>query len=417
MRNVLLSISAASVAFASLLLPSTASVVIPSMSPASSDEFANSVGVDTHFNYPGTPYTDRFPIVANDLIALGVRHIRDGGPGYSRPQTLSFLGQRGVMHSLSFPIDTTAQQIIGTLNANAPYVDLVEPQNELDVRSRDHPNWATEWRDEQRLLYATVRSDPKNFAIKVGGAAVGHYVNAAELGSLDQYEDVGTMHQYPCDLNPGDTQANVSLPSAMRFQRQVNVSKPIWTTEIGYADDLPDGRCALPDSVIAKYDPRTIAERWLSGQRRTYFYQFADMGAVHGYDAMGLVNTNGDPKPQYKALQSMLRLVTDLGATVRPNPLGYSVTGETDNVAQLLLQKRDKTYLLLLWLEVPSWDSRSKTPIRVEPQKVTISLSSAPQSVTRYAYATDWTLQKFPMRAAKAIETTVSDSISFVEIR
>jgi hypothetical protein len=409
-----------SIAIALVLLlgaPSASSEQIGAMDPTASDAFADSIGVDTHFNYPGTPYTVMFPAISADLIGSGIRHIRDGAPKYSRPATLAYLGQHGVKHSLGFLVGTTSEEIEATIKSNAPYVDFVEPQNELDVRARAVPDWVNRWRSEQELLYKTVRSNPENAGITVVGPAIGHYANAAELGPMDQFEDVGSMHQYPCNVNPGDVRSNVGFAKVLIFQRLIHTTRPIWTTEIGYPDDLPDGRCALTDGVIAKYDTRTLAERWLAHQPRTYFYQFSDMGNVRGYDSMGFVTTNGTPKPQYRALQSLLRLVADPGPPFAPTSMKYSLTGQTDNVHQLLLEKRDKSYLLLLWLEVPSWDSVARTPRDVPMQTVRINLSAIPKRAEQFAYGPDWAFQKTTLVPSNAVDVSVTDSISIVTLR
>src|SRR5580698_8705916 len=43
-----------------------------------SAEFADSVGVNTHFTQPGTYYATHFEAVKARLLELGARHIRDG---------------------------------------------------------------------------------------------------------------------------------------------------------------------------------------------------------------------------------------------------------------------------------------------------------------------------------------------------
>jgi hypothetical protein len=387
------------------------------MAPAPADAFVDSAGAVTHFNYGGTPYVDSFTTVANALVASGIRHVRDGEPGDLHPQALTYLGRRGVRHSVLYPIDTTRDQIVTALRAYAPYVDFVEPANEWDIKGRNIPNWAEQWRDEQRLLYTTVRSDPANAAITIVGPAPGRLGLAATLGSLDQYEDVGALHHYPCSLNPGASHNSVSFPAVLAQVRHITVDKPIWTTEVGYADDAADMRCGLPDAVIAKYDPRLLAERWLAGERRTYFYQFADMDGARGYNSMGFVTVEGAPKPQYAALASMLHLLTDPGSRPDLLPLAYGLAGDTDNVHQLLLEKHGRTYVLMLWLEVPSWNPFTRTTIAVAPQTVRLTLPAAPVRAVRYAYTSDWNLAPHDVPAQKTLDLPVDDSISFVELQ
>ena len=69
------------------LLFSVASSVfsVPSTTLAQSDHpaksaaaFVDSIGVNTHFTYPDTPYLCSFPQAKQKLLDLGVSHIRDG---------------------------------------------------------------------------------------------------------------------------------------------------------------------------------------------------------------------------------------------------------------------------------------------------------------------------------------------------
>jgi hypothetical protein len=395
----------------------TAVAQVPAaVQPSRAGDFVDSVGVNTHFNYPGTPYTDRFPTVAAALLRSGIKHIRDGGLRYSRQRVMTYLGQLGIKHSLGFPAEVTAADIRTGLRENSPYVDYVEPQNELDL-SKNHPNWAQDWRNEQQLLFTTVRADPANASIVVVGPALGHFRDASVLGPIDEFEDVGAMHHYPCSVNPGDMQAKVGFANVMTEVRRVHVTKPVWTTEIGYEDDLPGGRCALADTVIAKYDTRTLTERWLAGQPRTYFYQFADMPKLTGYDAMGFVRLDGTPKPQYTAMQSLLLLLADSDRTFQPSPLSMSLSGATSNVHQLLLQKGDGRYLLLLWLEVPGWDATAQAPVNVPTQRVVVNLASLPRGVIDYVYSPNWTYRQNVLHPSTAIEVPVNDAISVLELR
>ncbi len=394
----------------------TAVAQVPAIRPSRAGDFVDSIGVDTHFNYPGTPYTEQNSAVVEALLNSGIKHIRDGGLRYSRQRVLTYLGAHGITHSLGFPVGTTAAQIEAGLRNNSPYVDYVEPQNELDL-NKNHPNWATEWRDEQQLIYKTVRADPANSNIVVVGPALGHFRDAPELGPIDEFEDVGSMHHYPCSNNPGESESKVSFAAVMTKVRLVHVNKPIWTTEIGYEDDLSTGKCALPDAVIAKYNGRTLAERWTAGQTRTYFYQFSDMSKLTGYDAMGFVNLDGSPKPQYMAMQSLLQVLADPSRAFEPKSLAYSLTGETSNVHQLLLEKHDGSFFLLLWLEVPGWNAATQTPLNVAVQHVKINVALAPKEAIDFSYAPNWTYRKQSLPVASSIEVPVSDAISVVELR
>src|SRR5262245_26276584 len=44
----------------------------------SAASFVDSIGVNVHFSNPRTAYVTRYPEVKQKLLALGVRHLRDG---------------------------------------------------------------------------------------------------------------------------------------------------------------------------------------------------------------------------------------------------------------------------------------------------------------------------------------------------
>jgi len=383
------------------------------MPPASADAFVDSIGADSHFNYGGTSYTTNAATVGAALISSGIRHLRDGEPQDNYASELAYLGANGIKHSVFFPVTTTAAQITATLMLYAPYVDFVEPQNEYD-RSGD-PNWAAALQAEQQLLYTTVQSNPAFAGIKVLGPSFARPADAASVGPLDQFEDAGNLHNYTCNLNPGTT-TSIGISALSALIRGATATKPIWTTEVGYEDDLGVSTCALSDATIAKYVPRTIAERWLAGEPRTYFYQFADMAPSTGYNAMGLVTAAGAPKPQYTALASLIGRLADPGPSFATAPLGYTLAGNTQDVHQILLEKRNGNYFLLVWLEKPSWNPATQTPIAVVPQTVQIVLAATPTVVSVGTFDSRWALSEQVLNPSSTILVKVTDSITFVKI-
>ena len=393
---------------------STLSTVVPSRA----DAFVDSVGVDTHFNYGQSSYRSSFAAIRDALINSGIRHIRDGGFGYSNPSALAALGQAGIKHSASFPVTVTAAQITATLESYGygPNVDFVEPQNEYDEASNGDPNWAAELISEQHVLYSTVRSNPAFASIAILGPSFGHPWDASAVGSLDAYEDAGNEHDYTCNYNPGTT-LGAGIGPITNLLRASTQTKPIWTTEVGYADNATNWGCAATDATIAKYDPRVIADRWVAGEPRTYFYQFADTAPGLNYDSMGLVTQSGRAKPQYTALRSMLSLLTDRGENSEATPLTYGIGGNTSNLQQLLLQKRDGSYYLMLWLEEPGWNPSTSSAVRNEMQNVSLTLANAPTSVTAYTYGSNWTLPATKLHPSKTLTIAVSDAITFVRLQ
>ena len=58
----------------------------------------------------------------------------------------------------------------------------------------------------------------------------------------------------------------------------------------------------------------------------------------------------------------------------------YTIGGNVSNLDHLLMQKRNGTYYLALWVEVPSWNALTNTDITAPPQTVTIALPASTQT-------------------------------------
>jgi len=384
--------------------------------PTQADELADSVGFNTHFNFANMSYVLEYPAVSAALLASGVRHIRDGASNASNNvpylHRLAALGAAGIDHSDQIYLTATAQQIRASLAAYAPYVRFVEPMNEYDTY-RD-PDWTSKLGAEQELLYATVHDDPAYKSITVLGPSLANYGKYNELGPLDAYEDAGNLHYSTCNYEPG-TGGMVAIKRANVLARAATVTKPIWTTETGYNDD-PNRGCYLPDSVIAKYAPRTVAEFWREGERHVFFYEFADQPTEKFFGSEGFVHTDGSPKPQYTAIKSFLSLVSDRGAPFITTPLSYALNAPP-NVHHILLQKRNGSYLLLLWQEVRDFDPGTKQVVAFAPITVTVRLNAAPQSAVLTTLKANEAAESTRIRASTAMQIPVTDEVSYLELR
>lgn len=387
-----------------------------------SDAFVDSIGADSKFSYLGSSYTVNWPTISAELIKSGMRHLRDSAPPTpDYLERMATLGAHGIDHSAGFSVNATPHDIVKYLARFTPYIGFVEPQNEYDSRRNQDPNWANELVASQKTLYTTVHGNPAFKGITVLGPPLAHQQLYASLGALDQYEDAGNLHYAPCDFNPG-----VDIPShqGIRFMhslvRASTQTKPIWTTEAGYNDMTH--ACQVPDDIIAKYDPRTIAVNWNHREPRTYFYQLVDLPSDPTFGHMGLISSDGSPKPQFTALASLIHVLEDRGRPFAPAPLHYVLSGDTAHVDRTLLEKRDGRYELLLWLEVPGWKSldnhRSGVPIDVPAQSVSLTLPASVSSARIYQYTPDWQLKptRLPVQS-RSVHFKVTDSISVIELR
>ncbi len=386
----------------------------PAVAPA--DSFVDAIGVDSHFNYRDSPYVLEWPALSAALIGSGIRHIRDGGsPASDYDARLATLGEHGIKHGAGFSIRATPEVIKSHIAAFEPYLEDVESPNEYD--SSKDPDWVANIVAFQKMLYTLVHGDSAYAGIKVLGPPLARQQYYSQLGPLDAYEDAANLHITTCDLNPGtDDERRGSIVYTHSLIRTSTRTKPIWTTETGYNDDMTRP-CALADDTIAKYDLRTLAEKWNAGEQRVYFYQYADMPSDRIFGGMGMMHADGTPKVQFTALSSMVHLLADPGAPFTAQPLGFTLGGSDTNVHHTLLQKRDGRYELLVWLEVRSWDPKSRTAIAVEPQTVRLTLPKSIRAAKIYAFTPAWTLASTPLALRDGTASIkVTDTVSIVEL-
>jgi len=392
--------------------------------PGQADAFVNSVGIVTWFVYSATAYTTQFPALSQLLIDSGVKHIRDSGPPYDRTylRKMALFRSHGIRHSVGMTIGSTTGQITAVINAFGPNnVDMIEPQNEYDTYAKQDPNWVPHIIEQQKTIWKTVRSNRSFNGITVMGPAFANQNSYRIVGPLDAYEDAGNLHASFCNYNPGTNNGTVNLANVTARIRVGTRYKPIWTTETTYDDNANVTHvCQAPDSVIARYFPRELAGRWNAGEPRTYISQLVDTpqrGDPFSY--LGLARVDGTPKPQYTAIKSMLSVLSDPGSPFRPGTLRYTVSGQTHYVQHTLLQKRDGTYVMMLWVEQPRLVSiYNPTQIPVPARQMSLSVRGMTMA-TDYTYDTSkWTLS--PQRLAVKngrVNLTVTDAISFVEFK
>lgn len=411
------------------LSPTASSLSVGEM-PAAAGRFVDSVGADSHFGTDTSPYVTQWGPVSALAIASGIHHLRDGRNTQNTAYLgrLAYLGHYGITHSVGFQIvngvpDSSAT-VATVIRAQMPYVDAIEPANEYDGYRFSDANWATELRAQQQILWATRDSDASFAGISVEGPAMTSLADYGTLGPLDALEDEGNLHFTTCALNPGNTagSGHNGFPFAEGYARLSTLSKPMWTTETGYGDD-PVRPCALPDDIIAKYDPRMIAERFNAGDPRTYFYQLVDMPLDTVFGSEGLIDRNGVGKPQYASVSSLLNHLADSTTTFPTTPLTYSLAAPA-GVHHTLLQKSNGTYELLLWQEAAAWQSNSPDNVggvRIAVAPVTVTLTTPKNTVLDYLRydPTTWLLGPSAVTtdADHATALTVTDAISIVELR
>ncbi len=78
----------------------------------------------------------------------------------------------------------------------------------------------------------------------------------------------------------------------------------------------------------------------------------------------GLFLADGTPKPSALAVHNLLSLLRDDGAaSFTPGQLGYTLSGMPGTADDLLFQRSDGTFMLVLWDDANGWDPDSHQPV------------------------------------------------------
>jgi len=390
--------------------------------------FTGTVGINIHLTYDNTIYKTNFPLVLSSLLDLGIRHVRDGlvdyGPGtsfyYTEHQQLAANGIGGdFISSINQP-----ESLLTAYPARVGDMEALEAPNEYDTSG--DPQWAKTLAAYLPVLHdAVYGSQPMSGVSLYGPSLVNQNWYAsnnsyAQLGPVSNLFDYGNLHNYQAGRNPGTPgwtpQGYGSIAFAISSARQDWPTVPIVTTEIGYVDNpaLPSN---IPDVPFAKYIPRVLLEQYLHGIVRTYVYSLADTYLAG--DSYGLLRADGSEKPAYLSLRSMMHLLADPGASYTTGKLAWSMTGASSDVHHLLLQKRDGTFLLALWIEEPCYDVDAQTYLTVPPQNITLQFGNPVtiESINTMQTNGSMTVTTTENANQTALSLPVSDLLTFVELR
>jgi hypothetical protein len=162
----------------------------------------------------------------------------------------------------------------------------------------------------------------------------------------------------------------------MCLAEMISVGEPVVSTETGYARGT-----GLSDAIIGRYELRTLFENLRLGVCRTYLYELIDDPTSKND---GLLTSSFSPRPAYTAILNVLSLLKDVNFG-RPDKLDYTLTGQTQNVCQVLLQKSNGSFYLAIWLGVQSANPDDPSTVyNVAPQNVVLSSNTPIGTATTF---------------------------------
>lgn len=243
--------------------------------------------------------------------------------------------------------------------------------------------------------------------------ALGKKSGYTTLGDINDRVNYGNVHGYP----GGDVPDPV-MDTVLTGNLSNTTGKPVILSETGFQnwmtwpDGGTDGNWATPYDTSAYYATRAVMEAWLKGIARTYLYEAVDDGgaATNKERHFGLcfgdaayvganeslawlstvnygagavtsklgayyralaANTNSSPpssswatfatpsawslKVAGQALGNLNALLADPGVAFTPGLLDFDVPGEPSTMQDVLFQKRDGSFWLVVWRRMSAY--------------------------------------------------------------
>jgi len=355
--------------------------------------FVNSIGLNTHLNYFDRTYGN-FDLVERELLSIGIRHLRDGihlqDPGYNKLLYGRWieLGKAGirfdaVLDPRSKLGQLTPQLIAQVEDLSGHTIESFEGPNELDISG--DPGWLARDRSYQEEILSAVNALGDASRPQVIGPSLALASHGAESDLPLEGFDEGNLHPYPAGKMP-----SVVFPKQTVLAKHIFGGKPIVFTETGYHNALNDhsDQPAVSEEAAAKYIPRLFLENFARGIPRTYLYEFLDEAPDPGLKDnqlhWGLVRANGTEKPAFIALKRLIELLNNNCEPSSPRQLSWSMSKAEPSIHHLLLQKADGDFDLILWNELPSYDTRQQQDIVNVPAKTLLTLGKSAKTIRLY---------------------------------
>ncbi len=384
-----------------LFLAASLAAVAHAEEARSADAFVDSIGVNTHLSYSNTAYGNFSGVIKPRLAESGIRHIRDGivndATQWSRLRELQ--RDLGVRASLiaSPRMQTPAQAVAIVKDLGSAVVAQVEGENEPNLNLGS--DWVARTRTHQRDLATRLRADANTQSIPLAGPSPTE--NTSALGLLTDALDRGNIHTYYGGHHPetggwGSNGYGSVDWSLSTLAMPVSGTKPVVATEAGYHDAIGQiySHRGTAASVIATYLPRLFLYHFNRGLVRSYPYELIDEANDPSNPEMcfGLLKSDGTPKASFNAVRNLIHLLQDPGPSFSPGRLDLTWGGNTANLHHTLLQQRDGTFYLAVWLGVSIWDADTRTSIATDVQTITLGVGSgiAAASVCRPQQGTTW---------------------------
>jgi hypothetical protein len=354
----------------------------------SASTFWDTIGINVHMAYYQTAYGN-VSLVLNDLAYIGVNNVRDNfiDWGFIQP-AYQQLAANGIKIDFILPVGVTGPNSVNVTEyvsmvdafatANPGSISAIEGPNEVDIWPALF-NGGTTFADQaalQQALDSAVRADSNLNGIPIYNLTMGYQNTAGytQLGNLSSAANYANDHAYVEDSN---TPA-AGLAAALPYASLDAPGLPTVITETGYETNS-NSYSGVDELVQAKLTLDTLMDAFKDGVAQTYLYELIDEGGQN----FGLFNSDGTPKLAATALHNLTSILSDPGSTssFTPGSLSYAVPNLPANANQLLIEKSNGTFDLVLWAESQIWNPTTQSEVTAPTETATVNFGQIEKSV------------------------------------
>jgi hypothetical protein len=159
-------------------------------------------------------------------------------------------------------------------------------------------------------------------------------------------------------------------------------------------------------AITEEQQGRLFMNLYLSAFKQGFTYTFIYMlrdDPVQGY--WGLFDTSYQPKTSGTYLHNLTTILADTATMTAPGKLDYSIAAEPTTVHDLLAQKSDGTFELVVWDERPSGGSDA----------ITVDLTT-PRATVKVYDPTTGTAPGQTLHGVSSVALTLSDHPMILEL-
>jgi hypothetical protein len=370
----------------------------------SSNAFVNFIGVNTHYFDGGSAYDT--PSAEAALENLGVLHLRDQ-PGESSQDhhylTLASFGIHLDMFWMGNYQTTRSPSTYAGSTIALSNFDSYEGENEQNVTCSGDGTWVSDVTALQSSLWSGMQSNGLS-TLPLIAPSFGNCGSWAQLISdanamgtgVAAYSTYGNAHAYAGQVPPeqggyvASQSSNSGIPNSYQGIASIETpGKPLVVTEAGYGSDTSGNDNGVGAVGQERYTLRELLNFWNQGAQKAYVYALLDDPSGGNW---GLMTDSYVAKPAYTALKNLISTLSDPGgAGFSPGQLNDTLGGTLTNVNNVLLEKSNGTFELILWQAVASVNA-GDSPLTVAPQTVTLTFPSAPSSIGAQTFTNTGTL-------------------------